>query len=164
MTPDDPRPSVPDRPDPLRPGTIRMRAGARGEQFAARWLEARGLQILARNVRTRWGECDLVARDGPAVVFVEVKWRGSAAFGAPAEAVDLRKRRRLVRLAAWYCARAGLHDRPVRFDVVAIFAPGAGVPTRPAAPGHPPESLSVATPGAIRWRVEWLRDAFGEDP
>lgn len=126
---------------PANPGVLRLAVGARAEQFAARWLEDRGLAIVARNVRTRWGECDLVARDGPVLVFVEVKWRASTAFGAPAEAVDLRKRRRLTRLAAWYCARTGLEDQPVRFDVVAIRAPSG-------AEG--------------RWRVEWLRDAFGE--
>ena len=57
--------------------------GNRGEQMAADYLEAQGLQILARNFRARYGEVGLVASDGDAVVFVEVKTRRSGAYGLP---------------------------------------------------------------------------------
>jgi len=63
---------------------------------------------------------DIVARDGPTLVFVEVKARQDCAFGAAAEAVDARKRRRVARVAVEYVARHRLADCPCRFDVVSI--------------------------------------------
>ena len=98
--------------------------GLKAEQEAARLLEASGMVILDRRYRSRAGEIDLVARDGRAVVFVEVKARSSAAFGVPEEAVDRRKRRRLARSAAAYLAERGLGNAPARFDVVAITPEG----------------------------------------
>lgn len=94
--------------------------GARGETAAAAWLETRGYQIAARNVRTRYGEIDLVARLGSLVVFVEVKSRTSDRFGHPADAVVWRKRRRLVQLADMCLRRLGLEHCAVRFDVIAV--------------------------------------------
>ncbi len=94
--------------------------GAAGEDAAAAWLEARGYQILARNVRSRYGEIDLVVRLGGVVVFVEVKSRTSARFGHPAEAVAARKQRRLAHLAAAYLQGAGLEGCEVRFDAIAV--------------------------------------------
>jgi len=96
--------------------------GRFGEDAAAEYLRRRGFEILARNVRTAFGEIDLVALDGGVVVFVEVKARRGA--GA-LEAVDARKRLRLSRLALAFLARAGWMDRAARFDVVAVEAGGA---------------------------------------
>jgi putative endonuclease len=100
----------------------RVEAGRGGEDAAARHLEENGLVLLGRNVRYRDGEIDLVALDGPTLVFVEVKWRRNDARGTPAEAVTSRKRLRVIRAARrWLVenpARAGA--RKVRFDVVAI--------------------------------------------
>jgi putative endonuclease len=76
--------------------------------------------ILARNYRCRVGEIDLVARDGPVVVFVEVKERRSDSHGTAVEAVTWRKRQRIVRAARIYATVNGLADAPVRFDVLAI--------------------------------------------
>lgn len=98
----------------------RQTLGALGEAAAAAWLEAQGYQVLARNVRTRYGEIDLVARSGAIVVFVEVKSRTSARYGHPSEAIVARKQRRLVRLAAAALQHLGLHGRAVRFDAVAV--------------------------------------------
>jgi putative endonuclease len=95
--------------------------GRAGEDEAARFLEGRGLSILARNVRLGGGEIDLVAGDGAAVVFVEVKWRRDASRGTPAEAVTPLKRRRLLSAArAWLAENPSGPSREVRFDVVAI--------------------------------------------
>ncbi|MDR7483311.1 MAG: YraN family protein [Armatimonadota bacterium] len=96
------------------------RTGAIGEDAAAAWFEAQGYQVLARNVRWRSGEIDLVVRRGAVVVVVEVKSRTGDGFGHPADAVTPRKRRRLTRLAARYLALAGLDDAVVRFDAVAV--------------------------------------------
>ena len=73
----------------------RQRLGAHGERRAARCYEDRGWQVVARNWRCRDGELDVVARDGQALVFCEVKTRTGTGFGHPAEAVTASKRRRL---------------------------------------------------------------------
>ena len=100
--------------------------GQMGEEVAARYLEDRGMRILARNLRSRLGELDLVARDGATLVFVEVKARYGAGGDPPQAAVDGRKRARLGRLAREYLARERLGDVPCRFDVVAVTADPAG--------------------------------------
>jgi putative endonuclease len=94
--------------------------GRLGEQIAARYLEARGFEILERNLRSRLGEIDLIARDGPTLVFVEVKTRRGHPADPPQAGVDARKRTRLARLALDYLARAWLRDLACRFDVVAV--------------------------------------------
>ena len=100
--------------------------GWRGEEAAARHLEALGFRILSRRFRTRAGEIDLVADEGGTLVFVEVKARGSLACGRPADFVDRRKRGRLLRAAAGYLQSRGGPDRPCRFDVVEILASPGG--------------------------------------
>ena len=105
----------------------RVMLGKIGEDLACRDLEGRGYAILARRYRRRAGELDIIARDGPTVVFVEVKARESHAFGAAAEAVTGLKRRRIIELALDYMMRNHLSDRPCRFDVVSIHF-DAGTP------------------------------------
>jgi putative endonuclease len=103
----------------------RISLGKAGEDRACRELERRGYAILARRYRTRLGEIDIVARDGPTIVFVEVKARTCARYGEPAEAVTLHKQAKVVAMAEDYLARRHLHGAPCRFDVVAIeFGPG----------------------------------------
>lgn len=113
----------------------RRRLGTSGEETAAVWLAARGYEILARNVRTRFGELDLVARQGDLVVFVEVKTRSSAAFGHPVEAVAGRKQARLAGLAAAFLRAQGLDGAPIRFDVVAVRPGPVGRPVVEHYPG-----------------------------
>ncbi len=112
--------------------------GREGEELACRHLEAQGFRIVERNWRCRAGELDIVARDGPVTVFVEVKDRGDVSHGEGFEAVTARKRQRLVLAARLYAASGGLEGRPMRFDVVSIDRSG-GTP-----------------------RVRHDRDAFGE--
>ena len=92
--------------------------GAEGEARAAHLLEAGGYTILERNARADRVEIDLVARRGATLVFVEVKTRRGRAHGAPEEAVDARKRRRLVRGAAAWLRAHGPTTSRVRFDVI----------------------------------------------
>lgn len=102
--------------------------GVRGEQAAARYLAARGWEILERNWRCPYGEADIVARDvDGTVVLVEVKTRRETDDGvAPEEAVGEQKRRRYRVLAASYLA-----DHPavplVRLDVIALTAREGGL-------------------------------------
>ncbi len=95
--------------------------GTCGEETAAAYLAARGVRIVEKNFRSRQGEIDLVGYHGEYLVFVEVKYRGSARMGSALEAVDLRKQRRICRAADYYryLHRLG-DDCPVRYDVVAI--------------------------------------------
>ena len=94
--------------------------GARGEAAACRVLTARGYRILARNVRSRAGELDLVCHDGDAFVFCEVKARRPSHFGAPQEALSATKQARLARLASAYLARIGRAGAPWRVELVAV--------------------------------------------
>ena len=94
--------------------------GKHGEELACRALRRQGYAILDRRYRTRGGEIDIVARDGLTVVFIEVKARAGSACGSAREAVTMRKRHQLIRIATDYLARHRLTDVAARFDVVAI--------------------------------------------
>jgi putative endonuclease len=72
----------PDAKSP-RPATT-GEAGAQAETLAARFLEARGLKLVERNWRSRFGELDLVLREGDTIVMVEVRMRRSKVFGGAA--------------------------------------------------------------------------------
>ena len=111
------------------------RLGVDAEALAASFLEARGLQIIARNYRCRLGEIDLVARDGATTVFVEVRRRASNAFGGAGASITPKKRLKLLKAARHYLSRLSTLPQ-CRFDALLIE-------------GQPP-------------RIEWIRDAFGE--
>jgi putative endonuclease len=108
---------------------VKDAVGRFGEDAAARHLTEAGLSILERNWRASpridaglRGELDIVARDGDALVVVEVKTRSGTAFGAPAEAVTRDKARRIRRLAAaWLAAHPNGAYASVRFDVVSVL-------------------------------------------
>ena len=112
------------------------RRGEDGEAIAAQFLERRGLRLIERNYRCRYGEIDLVVRDGATLVFVEVRQRTGSGFGGAAESITAAKRRRLLAAARHYLAR---HDTapPCRFDALLL--------------GGGPDP-----------RIDWIRDAFGE--
>jgi putative endonuclease len=101
--------------------TAAQHSGDRAESVAARFLEAQGLRIVARNFRTRLGEIDLVAQDGDVLVFVEVRLRAHDRFGGAAASVGPGKQRRLIAAARGYLLRLGREPR-CRFDVVALDA------------------------------------------
>jgi putative endonuclease len=96
--------------------------GRRGEDYAHRYLRRAGFTVLARNYRPGGGEAevDIVARDGDIVVFVEVKSRSSAEFGAPDRAIDTAKQRNITRAARSYATKAGIPWNQVRFDTISI--------------------------------------------
>jgi putative endonuclease len=100
--------------------------GGYGERVAVAHLVEQGMVVLDRNWRCRTGEIDIILRDGPELVFCEVKTRRSDRFGSPAEAVTRSKVRRLRRLAAEWLAQAGLRAPTVRFDVVSVRPQPAG--------------------------------------
>lgn len=98
--------------------------GRRAEALACDYLEARGLRLLTRNYRCPRGEIDLVMRDGPTTVFVEVRYRRRDDFGSGADSVDARKRTRLAASALHYLQRHREAARgPSRLDVVSMSGP-----------------------------------------
>lgn len=98
----------------------KRKKGAAYEQAAGYYLERHGYEILEYNYRCRMGEIDLIARDGPYLVFCEVKYRRSAWKGHPLEAVDFRKQQRIIRCAQYYMMVNRLGEIPCRYDVVGI--------------------------------------------
>jgi len=94
--------------------------GQEGERTGGAFLERQGYRILDRNVRTPFGEIDLVAREGGQIVFVEVKLRRSTAFGRPEEAVNRRKQERIVKSSLYYLKSRSLRSADIRFDVLAL--------------------------------------------
>ncbi len=100
--------------------------GRRGEEIAARHLSAAGLEIVERNWRCPQGEIDIVAREGAALVFVEVKTRSGVGYGHPLEAITATKLARLRRLAGAWCEAHPNERGAVRIDAVAVIAPREG--------------------------------------
>jgi putative endonuclease len=101
-------------------GARKQQVGRWGENLAASYLEAKGWQVIARNVRTPYGELDLVTRQGDVTVFVEVKTRSSLSFGLPEAAVTDAKREHLLNAIQAYWQEEG--TEPLwRVDVVAIL-------------------------------------------
>ena len=110
--------------------------GDRAERYAHTWLTRRGLRTVARNFRCRGGEIDLVMLDHDCLTFVEVRYRRSGRFSAPALTVDARKQRKLLLTAAMFLGRnKRFANYTMRFDVVAIT-------------------------GENSIDVRWIRDAF----
>jgi putative endonuclease len=108
------------------PPCDRRARGREAEDLAAKWLEARGYEILDRNHALRRGEVDLVCEAEGVLCFVEVRSRTGEEHGGPEETVDRRKARRVVLAAIDWAERNGAAGRDIRFDVVAVtFGDGA---------------------------------------
>ena len=121
----------------LRMRTRRKRAGRSAERKARRHLERRGLTTVAQNFLRPYGEIDLVMRDGPVLVFVEVRYRGPGSWLDGVQSVDAAKRRRLARTAqAFLDAHPEYGADASRFDVVSVSGT------------------------KFRRRIEWVEDAF----
>jgi putative endonuclease len=105
--------------EPTGRRTAAQETGFSAEDQAARFLAEQGLAIVDRNYRTRFGEIDLVARDGATLVFVEVRSRAPGGFGDAAESVTEAKRRRIESAARLYLS-SFKREPPCRFDVVTL--------------------------------------------
>lgn len=110
--------------------------GSEGERYAERYLQSQGLVLVERNYRSRFGEIDLIMRDGTVTVFVEVRMRSSQLFGGAASSITLSKQGKLMRTARQYLS--SLNSVPqCRFDAVLLS-------------------------GARGERIEWIKNAFWE--
>ncbi len=114
-----------------------LRDGAAAEALAARHLERHSLTIIARNVRCRGGEVDLIADDGRSLVFVEVRLRKNGRFGGAAASITASKQQRVILAAQHWLAGDGRRhaNRACRFDAILL------------------DGLDAA-------RIEWIRGAF----
>ncbi len=109
--------------------------GRRAEEAAARYLEAHGYRVLARNWRTVEGELDIVAERDGVLAFVEVRARRGQAMGTAAESITPRKRRRLLRAALAYLQETGATLEP-RLDVILLqLTPGGRILSLEHLPG-----------------------------
>jgi putative endonuclease len=104
----------------MRDEAIRQRIGAAAEELAARHLLHHGLRIIERNFRVRGGEIDLIARDGKALVFVEVRLRTRSDFGGAAASITGKKQQRIILAASHYLQAHG--EQPCRFDCILLDA------------------------------------------
>ena len=102
--------------------TNKRAIGSHYEAKAAEFLKKQGYEILDCNYQDRYGEIDLVARDGDYLVFVEVKYRSNLKIGYPEEAVTDKKQQKIRHGARYYLYRHDYsEDTPCRFDVVSIL-------------------------------------------
>jgi len=116
----------------------RAQRGSAAEQLAAQYLQALGLSILARNLRCRAGELDLVCFDHDVLAIVEVRQRAKADFGGALGSVTWRKQRKIIRATQYFRQReTQWRAYAMRFDVVAL------------------EGLPDAA-----HRIVWIKDAF----
>lgn len=98
--------------------------GAAAEALAADYLATLGMRVIARNIRCRGGEVDLICLDHDQLVFVEVRLRTNPRYGGAAASITAAKRRRIVLAAQWWLGGAGRRFRgaPCRFDAVLLEA------------------------------------------
>ena len=99
----------------------KRKVGQEREKQAAVFLERNGYHIITFNYRNRIGEIDIIARDKESIVFVEVKYRSSARYGWPEEAVDYKKQKNIIAVVNYFIMSNNLVDVPMRFDVVSIL-------------------------------------------
>jgi putative endonuclease len=98
-----------------------LATGAAAEARAAEHVESQGLLIIARNLRCKAGEIDLVGLDGEVLVIIEVRLRARLDFGGASASVTWRKQRKLIRATQYFWQRdAGWRTRALRFDVIAM--------------------------------------------
>jgi putative endonuclease len=115
--------------------------GAEAEARALSWLQAQGLRLVAQNFASKYGEIDLIMRDGEILIFVEVRMRSELAWATGAESVDKAKRKRIVACAKFFLLQAQENaKRTCRFDVLA---------------------LDDASPSGLD-RSQWIKNAFGD--
>jgi putative endonuclease len=101
-------------------GFYNILTGKKGEEIAKSFLLKRKLRILEQNVRTPFGEIDIICLDKKIIVFVEVKTRISKDFGPPSLSITDKKKNSIIKNALYYLKRNKLLDREARIDVVLI--------------------------------------------
>ncbi len=99
----------------------RIHLGKKGEDLATHFLVNSGYKIRLRNYRTKNGEIDIIAEEGPILTFVEVKTRQSTLAGSPFDSITYKKRQAISRVAQEYISRNKLFSMDARFDVISVL-------------------------------------------
>ncbi|SFE54788.1 YraN family protein [Nitrosomonas sp. Nm166] len=100
--------------------------GSDAEQLAVSYLQRQHLVLVAQNYRCRFGEIDLIMRDGTTLVFIEVRMRANEHFGGAAASITSSKQIKLLRTARHYLSQ--LHtEPPCRFDAVLLSGNKMGI-------------------------------------
>jgi putative endonuclease len=100
--------------------TRRKDLGDWGETYASNYLEGLGYEVLNRNVRTPYGEIDIVAKEKNQLVFIEVKTRSSKKYGNPEDSITEAKILHLIESAESYLQDNPEYSEDWRVDVIAI--------------------------------------------
>ena len=103
--------------------------GKLGEQLAARYLQAKGYEIVACNFRVRGGEIDIIARRGKFLVFVEVKTRRTLSGGLPEESIRPAKLRHIYFAIGHYLQRYPVRHLQPQVDVICVILQAGKPPT-----------------------------------
>lgn len=98
-----------------------IQKGKLGEEIATNYLVSKGAKILQNNYKLNFGEIDIIAKINQDIVFVEVKARSNLNFGYPAEAVNLKKQRKIRNVAKYFIVKNKLQRASIRFDVIEIY-------------------------------------------
>ncbi len=110
--------------------------GSDAEQIAVSYLQQQHLLLIARNYRCRFGEIDLIMRDGTTLVFIEVRMRANEKYGGAAASITPAKQAKLLRTARHYLSELNT-EQPCRFDALLLS-------------------------GTNGQEIEWIKNAFGE--
>ena len=101
-----------------------VKKGLAGETAAVSFLEEKGMQILEKNFRSSRGEVDIIAKDGDAIVFVEVKTWAYFGIESLEQAIDNKKRHKIIETSKYFLSLNRKYNyMAIRFDVIFI-APG----------------------------------------
>ena len=95
-----------------------QRIGKWGEETAAEYLTQNGCEIIGRNIRTSYGEIDIVVPQGESIVFIEVKTRTLNKLGLPEESITSRKREHMIACAEHYATEHEIDHWQI--DVISI--------------------------------------------
>ena len=107
--------------------TYNKETGRLGEELAWNFLKRKGYEIVKSNFSTRFGEIDLICKDGDTTVFVEVKTKRGVDFGTPEEMYTKGKAERVKRMASVYLEG---REANCRIDMVAIVLGESDQPQR----------------------------------
>ena len=95
------------------------KTGTAYEKIAADYVKKQGILILEKNYRISQGEIDMIGEDEETIIFFEVKYRKTASYGQPWEAVCSSKRKKICAVARQYCYSKRI-NKQVRYDVISI--------------------------------------------
>lgn len=104
-----------------------QKVGAWGEETAAAWLAARGYTVIARNVRTPYGEIDIITQRGDITIFIEVKTLTSSQNFFPEHQITSRKREHMLNAAQNYAAEHEIDHWQI--DVISVEGKPGSKPT-----------------------------------